>query len=160
MPDSRYDETAVGDLLAAALTYAAGGLPVLPLADKVPRNSGGLTNASSDPAVIAEWWRRWPTANIGVRTGAVSRLLLLGAPPPKGGGVTRAGAGTAEPAPPAARRPGGGMGEAAIAAALLDETSTRGRPPLENEEVRAIAASVAGYESAIELGRPSYTGPP
>jgi hypothetical protein len=72
-------------MLAAALTYAAADLPVLPLDGKVPRNKGGLTQASIDPAVVAEWWRRWPDANVGIRTGAASGLLVLDVDTPKGG---------------------------------------------------------------------------
>ena len=75
------------DLLAAALAYAAAGVAVMPLFEpngpgrcscagatgchpgKHPRNRGGLTHASTDPAVITAWWSTWPTANIGGLTG-------------------------------------------------------------------------------------------
>ncbi len=78
-----------GPLLRAALHYAARGVPIVPLFEpdnrggcscgntecrrpgKHPRNRGGLTTASTDPQVIADWWRRWPAANLGGRTGAV-----------------------------------------------------------------------------------------
>ena len=83
-PD-RTDEAAAGDLLAAALAYALAGLPVLPLDGKVPRTSNGLTGASTDPAVVAEWWRRWPTANIGIRTGTASGHVVLDVDPRHGG---------------------------------------------------------------------------
>lgn len=78
------------DLLATALGYAAAGVPVVPLfhpaapgrcacargaecrrPGKHPRNRGGLTGASTDPAVITEWWRLWPASNIGGLTGHV-----------------------------------------------------------------------------------------
>jgi hypothetical protein len=81
---------AAPDLLAEALAYAAAGLPVVPLfapstgggcdcahgtecrrPGKHPRNRGGLTNASTEPATITAWWERWPTANIGGLTGVV-----------------------------------------------------------------------------------------
>ena len=92
--------------LAAALTYAAAGIPVLPLhtptADgcscqpggrevggrevggrrgspcdrpgKHPRwhpelIATGLQQASTDRELIVRWWRRWPAANVGLRTG-------------------------------------------------------------------------------------------
>lgn len=76
-------------VLDAALRYAALGVPIVPLFEpdpnggcscgnrecrrpgKHPRNRGGLTAASTDPRVIADWWRRWPTANLGGRTGLV-----------------------------------------------------------------------------------------
>lgn len=77
-------EAAAGDLLAAALAYASDGLPVLPLKGKVPRISGGLTRASSDVAVVAEWWRRWPDANIGIRTGSASGYVVLDVDVPAG----------------------------------------------------------------------------
>jgi len=78
------------DLLTAALAYAAEGVAVVPLFDPVPgqgcrcakgpacrragkhpRNRGGLTAATTDPAVITEWWGRWPTSNIGGLTGLI-----------------------------------------------------------------------------------------
>lgn len=76
------------DLLAAALAYAAAGVAVMPLFEpdarggcscghgracrrpgKHPRNRGGLTSASTDPATVTAWWQRWPSANIGGLTG-------------------------------------------------------------------------------------------
>jgi hypothetical protein len=76
------------DLVAAALAYAAAGVPIMPLFEpsgagcacgapdcrrpaKHPRNRGGLTGASTDPTIIEAWWQRWPGANIGGRTGDV-----------------------------------------------------------------------------------------
>jgi hypothetical protein len=81
-------------MLEAALTYATVGLRVLPLhsapggvcscgkpecddAGKHPRTRNGLTDASADVAVIAEWWRRWPNANVGIRTGPESGIAVL-----------------------------------------------------------------------------------
>jgi hypothetical protein len=82
--------TAVGELgwARAAQGYAACDPAVLPLyepaaagsctcpagptchdAGKHPRISGGLHAASTDPHVVAGWWRRWPTANLAARTG-------------------------------------------------------------------------------------------
>lgn len=73
----------------AALAYAAVGLAVMPLhtpgpagcscregrdcssAGKHPRVRHGLRDASTDPVVIAAWWRRWPDANVGVVTGGL-----------------------------------------------------------------------------------------
>ncbi|MFF5230257.1 bifunctional DNA primase/polymerase [Dactylosporangium sp. NPDC000521] len=76
-------------LVAAALRYAAAGIPVHPLhtphldgcscrehsacasPGKHPRLEHGIHGASTAPALIRGWWRRWPTANIGVVTGTV-----------------------------------------------------------------------------------------
>ena len=78
----------------AALAYAARGWAVLPLhtplaqgcscgqdcgtsAGKHPRTAHGLNEASRDPDRIWRWWRRWPTANVGIRTGSESGLVVL-----------------------------------------------------------------------------------
>lgn len=76
-------------LLDAALAYAKHGIPVLPVhtpgpaggcscgrpgcerPGKHPRLRHGLTEASTDEHRIEHWWARWPTANIGLRTGYV-----------------------------------------------------------------------------------------
>jgi hypothetical protein len=86
--ESEMPETeVVENLLAAALGYAAGGLPVAPLYDvttdgrcgcrrpgcdrpgKHPRLRHGLLDASTDPAILRRWWSAWPSANIGLSTG-------------------------------------------------------------------------------------------
>jgi hypothetical protein len=35
----------------------------------------GLKDASSDPAQLTGWWRRWPQANIGLVTGELAEVL-------------------------------------------------------------------------------------
>jgi len=52
---------------------------------KHPRTRRGLHDASSDPGTVADWWRRWPDANVGVRTGAVSGLVVVDIDPAHGG---------------------------------------------------------------------------
>jgi hypothetical protein len=78
------------DLLDAALRYTAAGIPVMPLhhpsgdracscrdaaacpsPGKHPRLVHGLHDASCRPQVVRAWWRRWPSANIGLVTGTV-----------------------------------------------------------------------------------------
>lgn len=67
------------DLAHAARAYASIGWPVLPLVprEKRPANDGGLTNASTDLNQIDTWWKRWPAANIGLRTGDIFDVLDL-----------------------------------------------------------------------------------
>jgi putative DNA primase/helicase len=67
----------MGSVLEAALRYAASGRPVFPCNGKRPYVPRGLHDATTDPALIEDWWRRWPEANIGIRTGAVSELLVI-----------------------------------------------------------------------------------
>ncbi|MBA3401031.1 MAG: bifunctional DNA primase/polymerase [Actinobacteria bacterium] len=101
--EERNDETAAGDLLAAALVYAARGWRVLPLHDgssgicscihgpacktpgKHPRIDKWPERASCDPALIAGWWQRWPSANVGIATGRRSDLVVLDVDPRHGG---------------------------------------------------------------------------
>jgi hypothetical protein len=62
----------VSALLDAALDYAARGWPVLPVrpGGKEPLTEHGVLDASTDADVIRGWWSRWPTANVGIATGA------------------------------------------------------------------------------------------
>jgi len=43
-------------------------------AGKHPREEGWQAAATTDPAAIADWWRHWPNANIGIPTGRRSGL--------------------------------------------------------------------------------------
>src|SRR6266496_1934004 len=72
----------------AAEVCAALGYPVLPVfeptpdggctcrdglgctrAGKHPRIAGGVWQASTEGHQVRRWWRRWPTANLALRTG-------------------------------------------------------------------------------------------
>jgi hypothetical protein len=93
-----------GDLLAglgelscarAAQVYAALGYAVVPMhtarpgggcsctdagcsdPGKHPRLRGWQRLAAADPAVVGEWWRRWPDANLGLATGRRFDVLDL-----------------------------------------------------------------------------------
>lgn len=63
----------------AAREYAAGGLPVFPCFPngKAPLTPNGFKNATTDAAVIDQWWTRTPLANVGIPTGPVSGLYVL-----------------------------------------------------------------------------------
>lgn len=66
-------------LMSAALAYAARGWPVFPLQPrgKLPITDDGYLSATTDPAKIAEWWRKTPNANIGIATGRPSGIWVL-----------------------------------------------------------------------------------
>jgi len=64
--------------LDAALDYATRGWPVFPCAaDKRPLTAHGLHDASTDPAVIHDWWNRWRIALIGIPTGRPIGAVVL-----------------------------------------------------------------------------------
>jgi hypothetical protein len=50
----------------------------------------GHNDASLDEATILRWWKRWPRAGIGMRTGAQAGVVVLDADDYKGGGETLA----------------------------------------------------------------------
>jgi excisionase family DNA binding protein len=52
---------------------------------KHPRLTGWQEKATTDPAQIRRWWRRWPHATIGVVTGALAGFVVLAVDPDKGG---------------------------------------------------------------------------
>jgi hypothetical protein len=80
--------------LAAALAYAARGWHVLPVhwivdercscgdADckspgKHPLTKRRLLDATTDEATIRNWWNKWSFANVAIRTGEVSQILVV-----------------------------------------------------------------------------------
>jgi hypothetical protein len=91
-------------LLDAALGYAARGIPVYPvhwprptpggasLACSCPRGRScdrpakhplvrhGIHDATTNPAQLGRWWRRWPHANLGLATGVVFDALDVDGP--------------------------------------------------------------------------------
>jgi hypothetical protein len=110
----------------AAEAYAALGVPVVAMhavrgdggctcprgtrcgdPGKHPRLADWPTAASTSPAQVRGWWRRWPTANIGLATGrrfdvldvdgptgeAELRALIKAGAIPRGGPLARTGGG-------------------------------------------------------------------
>lgn len=70
---------ALESMLDAALNYARQGFPVLPLArdKKIPLTSRGFYDATTDSEKIGEWWRLYPSANVGLVVGEESNVLVL-----------------------------------------------------------------------------------
>ena len=62
-----------------ALDYATRGWPAFPChpGTKRPLTVHGLHDASTDPTVLTDWWRRWPDAWIGVPTGEAIGAVVL-----------------------------------------------------------------------------------
>ncbi len=96
-----------GTVADEALAYASRGIKVFPLwhtvdgqcvcADgpdcgspgKHPRVPRGVNYATNNPARVADWWRRWPDANIGLPAGA-NGLAMIDVDPYHGGDATLA----------------------------------------------------------------------
>ena len=69
----------MNSLHTAALELAERGLAVFPCQPrgKAPACDAGLHAATTDPERINRWWRAFPDLNIGIATGAVSRVFVL-----------------------------------------------------------------------------------
>jgi hypothetical protein len=82
------------ELWSHAVAYAVRGWPVLPVwwplagacacgrpdcskPGKHPLIRRGFHAATTDLDLIRRWWTRWPFANVGIRTGAASGLLVV-----------------------------------------------------------------------------------
>lgn len=88
-------------VLDAALAYVGRSWAVLPLHSvsdgqctcgkldcrspgKHPRTQNGLKDATRAPDIVREWFARWPGANIGIATGAISGIVVLDVDGPEG----------------------------------------------------------------------------
>ncbi len=96
--------------LSIALNYALRGWKILPikLADKRPLTPHGYKDATSDSAIISEWFSCWPDANIGIATGAASGVIVLDVDPRNGGNESFAAIASLIPSTLTARTGGGG----------------------------------------------------
>ena len=63
----------------AAAVLASGGIPVFPCVplQKNPLTEHGFLDASTNSSVVAEWWRRWPGANVAMPTGFASGVDVV-----------------------------------------------------------------------------------
>ena len=63
----------------AAVRLAAAGVPVFPCVPgkKRPLTRHGFHEASAGLAQVEAWWRRWPSANIGIPTGTASGVDVV-----------------------------------------------------------------------------------
>jgi hypothetical protein len=65
-------------MIETALKFIAKGHPVFPCGkDKRPMTPNGFKDASTESAVISDWWTRYPQANIGMPTGQRSGIVVL-----------------------------------------------------------------------------------
>lgn len=65
-----------------ALELAAHGVPVFPIRPrgKQPLTRHGFKDATTDPAVIAEWFEQWPDANLAMPTGVAFDVIDVDGP--------------------------------------------------------------------------------
>lgn len=80
------------DLQTAAPALARAGIPVFPCrpGEKQPMTGRGFHDATTDLELVASWWQRWPQANIGVPTGAMSGVDVVDVDVRPGGSGFRA----------------------------------------------------------------------
>ena len=72
----------------AASWYVRRGLHVHPLipGSKKPLLEEWQKRATTNPQTIAEWWKNWPAAGVGIATGSESGVIVVDVDPRHGGG--------------------------------------------------------------------------
>jgi hypothetical protein len=78
------------EMLRAALNYARKGIPVFPCdpRSKRPLTPNGFKDATTDEKQITAWWgKQYPSAMIGMPTGAASGTLVLDSDVDAGEGI-------------------------------------------------------------------------
>lgn len=66
------------EIIEAALQYAERGWAVFPVSkEKHPLTENGFKDATTDSAIIKEWFNHFSGANIGIATGQVSGGLII-----------------------------------------------------------------------------------
>jgi Bifunctional DNA primase/polymerase, N-terminal/Primase C terminal 1 (PriCT-1) len=63
--------------LKTALDFAERGIPTFPLKGKAPLTPHGFKDASTDPRRLHAWGNRYPGANIAIRTGSISGIVVM-----------------------------------------------------------------------------------
>lgn len=84
----RSNARSVAPCVAAARQYAARGWSVIPVEARGKRPMVAWQEYQQRPATvdeIAQWYRRWPRANVAIVTGAVSGLVVIDVDPQHGG---------------------------------------------------------------------------
>jgi hypothetical protein len=66
-------------MIRTAITLATRGIHIFPCVprDKRPATEHGLKDATTDLDTIRQWWRSEPQYNIGVATGAASKVFAV-----------------------------------------------------------------------------------
>ena len=67
------------DMGAEAILCIQRGWAIFPCnpKDKTPLTKHGLNDAKLDRTIVERWWRQWPRAMIGVRTGPESGFFAI-----------------------------------------------------------------------------------
>lgn len=159
-----------------ALAYAALAWPVLPVhsvtqtidtrgvaaircscgdascrsVGKHPRLPQGLTQASTSPDLIRQWWSAWPTANLAIRTGTTVWVLDIDA---KSGGFESLAALEQQygplPATLTARTQGGGRHYFFVGGSDIPSSTARIAPGI---DTRGVGGYVVVEPSTIRAG--------